>query len=102
MRGHIYGPLLMKLAALVVLFVLINSATYILLLQKFLGGRATYYPFVVSTGGAIALAIIFAWRSAGATRASLARAVLCLSSAVIVGTAVILLSLLIIVNTLGA
>lgn len=102
MRMPAYGALFLRLAGVVLLFVLINAATYIFLLQRLAGGRATYYPFVINTAGAIVLAVLFAWRGANANGNLRSRTFLCLSSAVIVGSAVILLSLFVIVNTLGA
>lgn len=102
MRVSAYRSLVLRLAGLVLFFVLINAGTYILVLQRFAGGRATYYPFVVSTVGAIILALFFAWKSGGTSGNFLTRTVLCLSSAAVVGSAVVLLSLFVIVNTLGS
>lgn len=92
----------MKLALLVLLVVLINSVTYILVLPRFFDGRATYFPFVVSTISAVVFAVLFAWGSLEDTRNLLTRTILCLSSAIMVGGTVVLISLLIIVNTLGS
>jgi hypothetical protein len=47
------------------------------------------------------LAVFSAWKSADSGCTSVARTIRCLSSAVIVGGAVVLLSLFVILNTVG-
>ena len=102
MRLPRYGLLIFKLTGLIVIFVLVNSVVYIDLIPKFFNNRPTYYPFIFASLSAVVLSGLLVWRDAEVTRATLTRGFLCLSSGLGVGAMVVLLSLLVILNTLGS
>lgn len=102
MQGARYGLLLGKLIGLIFLFVLINSILYIELIPIFFKGRPAYYPFIITSIVAMVVSSQLVWRVSAVDGTSLRRGLLCLLSALGTGAAVILLSLLIILNTLGS
>lgn len=97
-----HRSLFARLSMLILFSVFINAATYILVLPQIAGGRASYYPFVGCVSIAMFLAIKFAWRGVDPRDNKLFRTIRCFSSAVMVGAAVVLLSLFIIVNIMGS
>jgi hypothetical protein len=102
MQGERYGLLLSKLTGLIVLFVLINSILYIELIPTFFEGLPTYYPFIITSIVAMVVSGQLVWRFSVVDNTSLRRSLLCLFSVLGTGAAVVLLSLLIILNTLGS
>jgi len=102
MQGKRYGALLSKLIGLIALFVLINSVLYIEIIPTFFEGRPTYYPFIITLIVAMAVSGQLMWRVSAVDCTSLRCGLLCLLSVLGTGAAVVLFSLLIILNIVGS